>query len=860
MKRRTNAQWIVYALAAFLIGGICLYAGAKYVLKRHVQSWKRDGIAASIAGDNEKAVELLGQFLRYQPGDMDALVYYVKSRELVPMAHSQHLAETVRALRRILDEDPSRVDDRRHLLELYCKLDRGPEALDTANEILRKIPNDARTLQLKAEMLMRMSRDQEAMDTVAKWITAAPTDIQPRMMQIALDTKAGQSSDAIIAGADDLRRRHPGDPRFELLEGFAYEAAGNQALAVQWLQSAAGHPQLPPDVVQPLIQQLDNVGMSRQSLALLQRMLQQSGDSSIREQLAHRLWETERWSEVVSTLSGLDPSDRSADATLLAMKAMALARLKATGAKVADPAPYVAALSARDEPVAHAWSKMLSRQGNEPAGNDRDLAAALTAAVSEDPGNPYLLFFLGETYLRLGEADLAESAFRRSSDVDISWSMPAVRLVDTMLQKGQPSEAFDVATMSLRRNPNNAATVIALASAWSAGVEAGTVGNVDRLLQLVGDAQAQMPNDQRIGLIKAQLLAEEGQVDQARAAVRSLMAHKPPPDESVYISLATLSWKTGMGIEQECFDQCRRVHGISPDLAYAETVDRFEVNHDDELPFFDSLAKQAGATSDMKWRLARVKYLDLTNAPSAPAEWKSLGEAYPNNLGVQEAMMSAQTLQGNWDIMEPTIERVRALTGDDALEWRLAGAKLLVTAPRTQDDVEKGALRLDDLIQKYPQLPEAHVFLAKALVQMKRVDGAIEQLSIASKLAPTSVPIALELASLLQSQGDFDRVQQELDRVTPQLQTESQRQQAAMILSKQNDAAGAATILERPAPVSASPADRDQSDLFLAMLYRQQHQYDRAEQISARLMQHPSPQIVQFVASLYTSEGKIDQA
>ena len=81
---------------------------------------------------------------------------------------------------------------------------------------------------------------------------------------------------------------------------------------------------------------------------------------------------------------------------------------------------------------------------------------------------------------------------------------------------------------------------------------------------------------------------------------------------------------------------------------------------------------------------------------------------------------------------------------------------------------------------------------------MKRVDGAIQQFSTAAQLDPTNVPIALQLAALLQSEGAFQRVQQELDRITPQLHSQSQRQQAAVLLARQGDPDEAAKLLEQP--------------------------------------------------------------
>jgi tetratricopeptide (TPR) repeat protein len=836
----------------------CAGVGGKYFLNRRTLSWRQQGIAASIAGDNVKAVNLLTRYLNRRPGDILALSYYVKSRELVPLPNGQHLAQTIAGLRMLLSLDPSRVADRRHLMELYDRLDRFPEALDTANEILTKNPKDVQTLEIKTRVLMQLRENHDAMDAVQGWAAADPDAIQPQMVRMTLELRLGRSSDVIISDAQRLREAHPGDPRFEFLQGYAYSQAGDDTQATQWLKSAAAHPKLTEDLAKLMIRELDNLGLGNDSLALLQRMVKQGAGPDLRHQLADRYWELRKWDDLAPCLADLKVSDPSADPTLLAMKAFALLNL----GRASDAQACADTLSRRVDPVARAWALVLGDAQRPASVNDKDLARECRSAVSVDPANPYLLYYLGDCEARLGELDLAGGAFQRAMDLDPAWNAPAVRLVEALLQNGRPDQAFEVASVAIHHNPTSAAAVIALARAWSAGIADGSIGKADELLSLLGQIQRQLPEENRVSLIAVQLLAEQGKLAEAKERARTELERNPAPGEPFFLTLAALSRKFGLGVEAECFERCQKAHGITANFAYAKALDQSLADpHSDAVAVFDDLAKQAGAAADLSWKLARARCMDITASPRARSAWIALRDAYPTDLAVQQAVVSAQTVRGDWQVLQPAIDHLHALTGDGGLAWRLALDRLMVQSPRSEDDVEKAAVQLTDLIQQYPGLPEPHVLLGRALVHMKRIDGAIQQFSTAARLDPTNVPIAIQLAALLQSQGDFQRVQQELDRVSPQLRSNLQRTQAAVLLDKQGNTADAAKLLEQSvAPSGLRTGDQRASDLFLAFLYRQQHQYDRADALVTKLMEHPDVPTVQFAASLYTDEGKLDQA
>jgi tetratricopeptide (TPR) repeat protein len=878
MKHKSKKKTILLVLAVMVVVGLPVsYYGAREVLKYRIKGWRADGIAASKAGDHPRASELLVRYLQRRPEDIEALSYYIKSREKAELPNGQHLAETIGALKIILGLDPSRVDDRRHLLDLYVKLDRRPEALDTADAILYPEPNpgavsssstttqpsrrrkdgppkpDVRTLDLKTQILMRMQQNREALIVAEQWAAIAPDDVNVHIARLSLRARLEHAPQSIIDDAAKLRAAHPDDPKFELLQGYAYAQTGDDAQAAKWLKTAASRQNTDDAFAKLLVEQFDAMGMSEDSLALLQNRLKQGGGAEIRKLLARRLWEAGRWEQTAATLQDLDPGNPEADATLAAFKTIALAN---TG-KAPEAEAARTALASRNQAAARAWVMVLRRIIDAAVLDDKQVIAECQSALTSDPQNTYLSYFLGDAYARLGELDLAIQAWRRAAGGNPGWGMPANRLVEALIQKGRPEQAFMVASTATRGikygAAANANSVISLARAWAAGVQTGGVSHADELLKLVTEVQKDLPGEDQTLLIQIQLLGQQENKAQATKIARAAVDRNPPASERLLLALASVSRKYGLALEKDCFARSEAAHGLSPSLAYSEAIDRLIADKAESgLALFDELAKRSGKANDVRWQVVRAQYLDITANPGAAAAWIALGDGNPKDATVQQSAAEARAVRGDWDFMQRTVERLKALTGDQGLTWRMAKARLMVEAARNEADYEQGSVLLNEVIRENPQLPEPRVLLAKALVEMKRMDGAIEQMTTASKLDPTSVPIAVQLAALLQSRGDFERVRQELDRVSPFMRSAAQRRQAALMLAQQGNREQAVKLLED----EQKNAGGGEGDLLLAMLYARRQQFDKVEPILTKLLEKPQLPTIQFAATYYVSQGR----
>jgi predicted Zn-dependent protease len=862
---RKKKKLILWVLAAFLVGGAGLVGVGELLIQHRAAVRKRDGIAASIAGDHEKAADLLGRYLQRNPSDADeVLPYYIKSRELAELPNGQHLGMTMAALKMLIGDQPDRLDDRRHLLELYARLERRPEAVDLANAILSnknhpEWAGDLRTLEIKTDVLAKLNQDHEALDSAEMWAKLAPLDIKAQMARMELHAVLKHPQKQMIADAEALRLAHPGDPRFELLEGFAYGIGSDEpdsyTQAVNWTKTAAAHPQLSDDVAQLILTQFDQLGLPEDSLAVLQAATKRGAGPELRHALGKRLWEQGRWEPAAAAFADVDPQDPSSDATLVALKAITLANL----GKSAEAEAARTALSARKLAAAKAWVLLLRRIIDAAQLDDKQVITACRAALQLDPRNPYLAYYLGDADARLGELDQAVQAWRVAEAYDGTWNVPGVRLVEALLQGNHPDQAQWIATDAIRHN-HTAGAAIALARAYSLG----NTANAEQIAQvgkLVDQIQRVLPNDERTLLVRIEWLCRQDKKAEARDTALTAVNRQPVPGEQFLVAVADKSRQYGLGIQSECLAASRKAHGVTPGLAYAQAVDRFLAGQKDQaVSGFDADARVAGKPQDLSWRQARAELLDFTASPDAKVAWIKLGDEFPNDITVQHAFLTARSMQGDWDAMGKAINRLKTLAGENAVEWRMAQARLEVLSPRNDSDYEQGALDLNDLLKLDPTSTAAHELLARALVHMKRIDGAIEQLTIAAKQDTSSVPIALELAALLQSRGDFDRVQKELDRVTPWIHSPSERKQAAAILAQQGNSEGALEMLEHPTTRPGEDGAQATPDLLTAELYRRRREFDKAEQVVGKLLEHPDLATIRFAASLYVEAGRMDQA
>jgi tetratricopeptide (TPR) repeat protein len=858
--------WRLTMLAAALLalgtsaGGF--YEYRQHQIRAHFFRAREDGLAALQAGDDITAVSDLAYYLQRYPNDPDALAGFAKARLLIPTESGQSTGDAIVALRHLLNLQPQRLAERRILLGLYLKAGYLTEALDTANVVISQAGEDAEVMAQQSRALLGLRRFTEADAGTKRWAQLAPNDIDAAMQDLWLMRQLQQPTKQIEYAGDKYLKDHPGDPKFEMVCGYAYALADDLEHSVPHLRAAASGTMTDIHFANILVAQLDAMGLHDESISVLQRLFDASKLPAARKTLARHYWEAGRVADLAKLLETVSPTDSASSDELLALRALALSQLGRDG----ETGPIRKTLAdRRASATAAAWSAILDQLVGHNTPDPNRLLDMCQKALDQSPGDVYLSYFLGVAYAELGENDLAISTWQKAAELDRAWAMPLIRAADALSQAGRDESAWEAASEACRRAPKNLEAIVTLARVWSLCIEHGLHNQPEQLLDYVTEVQKQAPNEEQTLVIRVALLAHSGKLDEAKQVLHAAVTGKAPISESALLRLSAISEASNLELEDECVQRSLHENGMTPNLALVEAMRLFGTGKPEQgLKLFE----QGRATADptgksLEWRLKQIGYLDLIGSPLATDEVVSLGDQYPKDLRVQQAVMATLSARKNRDFMERTIQRFHDLTGGQDVAWRVARARWLLDFTAGSAETTEACDLLSEATKSSPDLVEARVQLARAFERAGKPNDAIAQLSVAADLSPTSTSINLYLARLLQSRGDFERAREQLARVTATpLSNMEQRRQAAVLLAQQGESQQAIDLLEE--------ADRQtsegSSDLLLAELYRARDEPDKAETICKALLEKPNLSVIQytsaiqFMADLLASQGRTEEA
>ncbi len=533
---------------------------------------------------------------------------------------------------------------------------------------------------------------------------------------------------------------------------------------------------------------------------------------------------------------------------MLAIRGIAQARSELQG-----PAAATAKILAniKEDRFAQAWSTVINELFLKTDGNARQVIDSITFAFELQRNNPYLRFFQGLAYLQLGERDAGYEAVSQVVSARPLWQLPRVRLSRMKLEAGQKQAAFEDASEAFAINRTIAAgsnlAIIAAARIDPSNLKANT-----ELLEFVANIQNQVPGEESTLPLYVQLLVRTNQVEQAKAVINNALSSKKQPAVGTFLRLASVSRAAKLELEEACLAAAEK-SGLTPDLAVARATAMAEAgNPAGAVKYLQDCIQKIGA-ADLSWRLALANFLEQIKDDRAAATWIALGDdsALKTNLIVQHQALAAASAQKDSVFISRTIERIRAVSGDKSIGWKLAQARLLL---RDQANAANPALMkiLGEIISAAPNNLDVRALLAAAHEKSKNIPAAIEQLIAARKLQPTSKGLNLELARLYTAQLDFERAREILESIQPESLEPAQGRVAARLSGQQGDIKRAIGFAEA-AQAGAPALDR----LYLAELYRRSRQDTKAEAIYKSLLEKPDRlEVIMAAADYYASRGE----
>jgi tetratricopeptide (TPR) repeat protein len=335
--------------------------------------------------------------------------------------------------------------------------------------------------------------------------------------------------------------------------------------------------------------------------------------------------------------------------------------------------------------------------------------------------------------------------------------------------------------------------------------------------QDVKDALAQAeklnPDAVELVLLRKELLAEEGQIDQAEALIAKARDAKPKQVE-FWAALADLADRRNQPEQAaKLLDDAERQCGDSVDLRLARA--RSLAGRRAAAPELLRLAqgRERFNAEDQGRLLAGVAEAAMTVGHQKEARelWSQLAKEprFENDLRLRQLLFDFAIDADDEPAMKAELAHIRRIEGDSDAMWRYGEALRLIWSSRRQGGaaaLDEARIHLDRVAAQRPTWPA--VFLAKAEVeQMKgRPEQAIAHYRRAIELGEQSPRAVRPLVQLLTERHRDEEADQEIRKLQKQMNLTGDLQRLAAAVSLRNQDATRAVELARQA-VSADSKD-----------------------------------------------------
>lgn len=858
LRPKTVRRLVILLLACGLATG-SLFAVSYFherSKERQAQLDRAAGMTAFSAGDYAVALARLKGYVGRHQDDFEAVYAYAVSRTRVEVSGGRHIVEAKAIFERLHDLRPDDLPTAHRLLEIYGSIHWDTETLTLAEKVLSSNPADPGALRAKSAALMHGARYGDALAVSLRLNDAEPLDLPGHLQTFELMRRQKLPSSDVLSRYENLLKQHPDDPRFELLMGLASQYASDHPASVKWLKSAASRPAPDAQFVQKLSWYLDQMRMFDESQQLLERAARDSRDPEILKVLVQRLWQDGRHSDVVSRLKELEAGGKTVPADLLAIKALSLRELGQNDDAVAVAAELK---TRKNDNSAAAWAMAL------PAKFDRDIPSrrfieTCENAAARDRENGIIRAWIGDAYLRLGELDLAIRSWQEAAERMDTWAMPHISTARALLAQDRPLQAYEAARLARARAPRNIGANVTLVLAWYECARLG-IGNVDsdKLRLLVENIQHIAPGEPETLPIHVALQVAAGKPDVAQQAIRAALETGKPLAPETLARLTEAARQGKLPIAAELVARGSVAADSTPRGAFDRAMELARAGHSAEG--LDLLTRSAAASTApaKEWKSRIALFREAIGDPQARDQWIALAEEYPDDIQVQTLVLrSAGSAKQDRQFCLKTIDRVRALTGDEGLLWRVEKARLLLSSVDRETDVPAAVGILTELVRTSPGSPLYRKLLAAGLYSMGSTKDAIDHLRAAVELDPHDVPALVDLSRLLMSSGKSDEARACIDRAAREpVMSATERLVVARLLAAQGDVQRAIDLLQ-----SAGADLPTEGKLLLADLNRAVGKFAPARDLLEELLKNPAcgDDVIASAADFFASQQDMPRA
>lgn len=842
-------------LSALVIHGLSRYEQGHLALREQ-------GMAAFEHGDYRTAAADLSRYLIDDRVDPDAIYALAVCRINLPRPDLGHLLDAKKLFMRYLEIRPGDPDAQHHLLQICQELSAPAATLTIADSLLQRDPDDVAALSAKLEQLDHEQKYSEALPISLRLNQLTPLDVPAQITTLDLMCRLGRATADIVGRSDRLLAAHPGDPRFQLLRAAAAFFTNDVDGAKVWLnRAAAGNPP-DADFVLLLAKAFDKLGMWDDSRNLLRKSASApNAASKVKAALAQRLFELDQFDAALQVLKGIDAAKPASDSAVLGLSGLLL--FQRDHPTASHPSPrfngILMALQRRseDDLIATAWYSLLQVIATSARLDPLQAVRLCHTAARLDPDNADARFSLGMQYLRLGEDELALECLRQAAQLQLEWARPHTVMANILLQRGQVTAAANEAQAACQRNPDSLDAQITRALACYAALRPSAgAADITPLLTYIRQVRDLAADDPRLLAAEVDLLARNHQRREAiDLAIASITSTASP---AALCQLESIDRSDHLDLSGLITARAGQCQAGTPELALQQ-IEVFTTAGQTEAGWRLLPAIEAHKTAD--WETAALQAREALGDPAVGLAWELFADSLPRDLAVQQAAMKSPAVNANRSLMDRTIDRLKNLTGDDALRWKLARASWqLSPGDEVKDNANSAAAAMAEVVRLAPQYPQPQIIWADALIRLGDNSAAVRHLRLAQSIDPANPEVSLKLAAVLTQQGQIpDALRLLNDLVSDGRISKPQRVETARLYREAGDPDAAIALLKDGEPLHPNDPPRD---LLLGQLLAGRGDATAAADLYGALMQQPSitPALVRAAAWFAASNGQMDRA
>ncbi len=850
------------------VGGLAVFRS--WQKEHQAMAARANGLTAYESGQYAEAINHLDKYLQEHQNDPAALYRYGKSKLEVPDDEGRHRGQAAVALKKVfqLNFDEQQPDDLtrdqyidagHELLRLFAYTSQNAEILQITDHLLELNTEDSLATHHKALAHSRLNEHEQALKTALYSISLNPDDLPIQLLILRLKKQLGESDDALIEYAEELLENNPDDPRIQLIQAYAYGIANRIDESRQWLLQASRHNPPDADFTHALLQLLDNAGLYAVSITALEKHPSDQLDL-LNKELICRLFEAERYKDTIDRIASLPLPDESRYIQLHALSAVSHYRL-GEKEKADDQVEMIVELG-KSSPTAQAWADILTATQKSDKLNLEEIISSCLDGLAIIPDEPYFNAFIATAYTMAGENQQAMMHWQKAAEHRDTWAAPLMQQAKILLKMNRPLEAVDKAAEAYRKAPKNIDVNLTFAESRIAALNDNTDDHADAVLAYVDKLIELLPGNHHLLLMRTLLLAEAGNRAEAETTAKQLISASPPAEKDILSKLLDIAETHQL----ECVDACRQtlseLHGHTAEQLLQQALEAAATGgHDAFIDRFDKIIASAEEypADALEWKLAKAKLLEAVDDPGAPEFWLKLADTYPDNTLLLRTVLRANSIATRLGERRKIIDRLRDITGPEAITWKLEQARWLLDSKSDEKQITEAISILREVIAADPYHTHARILLASCHEKLGNIPLAVRQMEEALKLHPKLPAVHLELARLQQkAQAPMESLKH-LDHVLSNPQSSDQdRQNAAILLAQIGQDEKAIDILEQ-LKESVQP-DTSVDLLLLASLYKRNDRIDEAVSLCRNLLNQPTPDRILFTATLFYSEDLKDEA